>query len=339
MYYPDMQEYITFPFLMLDEFSTTEEKGFKSGRPQTYADASLIVFYATMTLKGIPAMRAQHNWLFHHPVMLERFRLPRCPSHVTLGRRYNALLPQLNAFTEYIAASSVARAAGFLQEVVYEDKSLFKAAGPVWHQKDRLKDHLPKDLRGVDTTATWSKSGYHGWVYGYGRHLTSIRNGFPVMFDVLPANVNERKVLDTKKDRLLEKGVRCIVTDNGYVDKKRTETFAEVEMLLLTPQTPLAAANLLLGADALYTATQVETWQAARKTAIEPVFDLLSKLLSITSAHKPLPLRGLVYVATFLGMGILLLQLAMLMNVRCGLPTSKPSSDKNERFMKHLQLS
>ena len=321
MYYPDSKEYITFLFLLLDEFSATQEKVSKSGRPQTYADASLIVFYAVMTLKGITAMRTQQTYLFHHPLMLERCRLPASPSHVTLGRRYKALTPQLEVFTEYIAASRFATAAGFLQQVVYEDKSLFKAAGPVWHQKDRLKDHLPKNLRGVDKTATWSKSGYHGWVYGHALHLTSIRNGFPVMFHVRPANVNERKVLDTKKDRLIEKGVRCIATDKGYVDKKRQATFAKDEMLLLTPKTTLAEANALLGADPLYTATQVETWQAARKVAIEPVFDLLSKLLSTTGAHKPLPLRGIAYVSTFLGIGVVLLQLSMLMNIRCGLPT------------------
>ena len=141
------------------------------------------------------------------------------------------------------------------------------------------------------------------------------------MFQGLPANVNEPKVLDTKKDRLIEKGVRCIVTDNGYVDKKRRVAFAKDDVLLLTPKTTLAEANALLGADPLYTATQVATWQAARKVAIEPVFDLLRKLLSITGAHKPLPLRGLAYASTFLGIGIVLLQLAMLMNVRCGLPT------------------
>ena len=321
MYYPDAKEYITFLFFMLDEFSTTQENVSKRGRPETYCDASLIVFYTVMTLKGITSMRAQQAYLFHHPLYLERCRLPACPSHVTLGRRYKALTPELNAFTEYIAASPVAREAGFLQEVVYEDKSLFKAAGPVWHQKDRLKDHLPKGLRGVDKTATWSKSGYHGWVYGYGLHLTNIRNGFPVMFQVRPANVNERKVLDAKKDRLRKKGVRCIVADKGYIDKERAAAFAEDQILLLTPKTCGVAANALLGADPLCTATQVETWQAARKTAIEPVFDLLSKLLSITGAHKPLPLRGLGYVSTFLGIGILLLQLAMLMNVRCGLPT------------------
>ena len=321
MQYPDMREYITFLFSMLDDFSATKEKVSERGRPKTYADASLIVFYAVMTLKGITTMRAQQDYLFHHPLWLERCQLPACPTHVTLGRRYKALMPKLQAFTEYVATSSFAREAGFLQEVVYEDKSLFKAAGPVWHQKDRLKDHLPKDLRGVDKTATWSKSGYHGWVYGYGLHLTGIRNGFPVMFHVLPANVNERKVLDTKKDRLIEKGVRCIVADNGYVDKKRQAIFAETQVLLLTPKTTLAVANALLGADPVYTATQVKTWQAARKTAIEPVFDLLSKLLSTTGAHKPLPLRGLAYVSTFLGIGVLLLQLAMLVNIRCRLPT------------------
>ena len=321
MQYPDIREYITFLFSMLDEFSATQEDISKRGRPQTYPDASLIVFYAVMALKGITAMRAQQTYLFHHPLMLERCQLPACPSHVTLGRRYKALMPKLRTFTEYVATSSFAKAAGFLQEVVYEDKSLFKAAGPVWHQKDRLKDHLPKNLRGVDKTATWSKSGYHGWVYGYGLHLTGIRNGFPILFEVLPANVNERKVLDTKKDRLIEKGVRCIVADNGYVDKKRQVAFAKDGVLLLTPKTTLPEANAFLGADPLYTATQVGTWQAARKVAIEPVFDLLSRLLSITGAHKPLPLRGLAYVSTFLGIGIVLLQLAMLVNVRCGLPT------------------
>ncbi len=117
--------------------------------------------------------------------------------------------------------------------------------------------------------------------------------------------------------------MRCIVADNGYVDKKRQATFAETDVLLLTLKTTFIAANRLLGADPLYTATQVKTWQGARKTAIEPVFDLLSKLLSITGAHKPLPLRGLAYVSTFLGIGILLLQLTMLINVRWGLPTRK----------------
>ena len=281
-----------------------------------------------MTLKGITAMRAQQDYLFHHPIWLARCRLPRCPSHVTLGRRYKALTPTLEAFTEYVAAWHLANGGYFLQEVVYEDKSLFRAAGPVWHQKDRLNNEISKGLRGVDTTATWSKSGYHGWVYGYGLHLTATHSGFPVMFHVEPANVNERSVLGTKKEKLIDRGTRCIVVDNGYVDKKRTATFAESDVLLLTPKTPLDEANALLGAAPLYTATQIETYQKTRKTAIEPAFDLLSKLLSTTGKHKPLPVRNLAYVSTFLGLGILLLQVSMLMNVQYGIPTRNVSDIK-----------
>ena len=328
MKYPDMIEYTTFLFSLLDEFLTSQEKVSKRGRPQKYPDASLIVFYAVMTLKGITAMRAQQDYLFHHPLWLERCRLPRCPSHVTLGRRYKALTPTLEAFTEYVATWHLQNGGHFRQEVVYEDKSLFKAMGPVWHQKDRRNNEIPQGLRGVDTTATWSKSGYHGWVYGYGLHLTATENGFPVMFHVEPANVNERVVLDTKKEKLIDRGTRCIVADNGYVDKKRATAFAESAVLLLTPKTTLEEANAVLGADPLYTATQVATYKGARKIAIEPVFDLLSQLLSITGKQKPLPVRGLAYVSTFLGLGVLLLQVSMLMNLRYGMPIRKISCIK-----------
>ena len=39
MRYPDIREYITFLFSMLDEFSATQEKVSKKGRPQTFTAA------------------------------------------------------------------------------------------------------------------------------------------------------------------------------------------------------------------------------------------------------------------------------------------------------------
>ena len=120
----------------------------------------------------------------------------------------------------------------------------------------------------------------------------------------------------------------ALLPTTAMLIKKRATAFAQAEVLLLTPKTTLDEANRLLGADPLYTATQVATYRAARKTAIEPVFDLLSKLLSVTGIHKPLPMRGLAYVSTFLGLGILLLQLSMLINVRCGIPTRNVSHIK-----------
>lgn len=321
MYYPDMKDYITFLFFLLEEFLGTKENPISRGRPKTYSDASLLVFYVLMTQRQIHATRRQYYWLYTHPLLLETLRLPSCPSRLTLGRRYKALAAFISEFCEFIADWVVLNGYGFSHDLAYEDKSLFKAKDPVWHKKDRAKNHIPKGLRNVDKTANWSKSGYHGWVYGYALHLTKTRQGFPVMFDVLPANVNERKVLDEKQDRIIEKGIKCLVADAGYRDKKRTTAFAEAQVMLLTPDVSLQQAEAIFGPMNAMAAAIFNETKASRKTAIEPVFDLLSKLLATNGAHKPLPVSGLPYVSTFLGLGVLLLQLAMLMNVIYRLPT------------------
>ena len=188
-----------------------------------------------MTLKQINTIRAQHRWLDTHPAMLKTLRLSFCPSHPTLARRYKALCPLLTEFCEFISEWAVANGYGFSHTLAYEDKSLFKAQGPVWHKKHRAQNHIPKGLRNVDKTAHWSKSGYHGWVYGYGLHLTTTRDRFPVMFEVLPANVNERKVLDKKQSRIIAKGITCLIADAGYRDKRRTAAFAKAKAMLITP--------------------------------------------------------------------------------------------------------
>ena len=321
MYYPDRKEYITFLFSLLDTFARRKQTPMSRGRPKTYSDAALIVFYAMMTLKQINTTRGHHRWLYTHPLMLETLRLRFCPSRSTLSRRYKSLFPLLGEFCEFIADWSVQAGYGFSHTLVYEDKSLFKAAGRVWHKKDRAKNHIPKGLRNVDKTASWSKSAYHGWVYGYGLHLTTTRHGFPVMFDVMPANVNERKVLDNKRSRLVAKGVRCLIADAGYRDKNRTTDFAQEKLLMVTPDVCVEQVASMFGTMDAMAIAVFEEAKASRKTAIEPAFDLLSKLLATTGAHKPLPVSGLAFVATFLGLGTLILQLTMLMNVRCGLPT------------------
>ena len=63
---------------MLDEFSTFQEKASKRGRPETYAVASLIVFYTVMTLNGITAMRTQQTYLFHHPLHIWQAGIAVC---------------------------------------------------------------------------------------------------------------------------------------------------------------------------------------------------------------------------------------------------------------------
>ena len=52
MKFPDMHQYITVLFSLLAEFLTTQNPSSRHGRPRHYADASLLVFYAAMALKG-----------------------------------------------------------------------------------------------------------------------------------------------------------------------------------------------------------------------------------------------------------------------------------------------
>jgi hypothetical protein len=58
----------------------------------------------------------------------------------------------------------------------------------------------------------------------------------------------------------------------------------------------------------------------ARKTTIEPIFDLIAKLLGVTGKQKQLAIQRLPNVRTCLGLAVLSLQVAMLANSVWGLP-------------------
>ncbi|MEM9954586.1 MAG: hypothetical protein AAF846_23455 [Chloroflexota bacterium] len=51
-----------------------------------------------------------------------------------------------------------------------------------------------------------------------------------------------------------------------------------------------------------------------RKTAIEPIFDLIAQLLGTTAKQKQLFRQGIHNVRTHLGLGVLSLQIAMIAN-------------------------
>lgn len=49
------------------------------------------------------------------------------------------------------------------------DSSVLPACGGVWHKKHREAGIVPHTS--IDTQAHWTKSGWHGWVYGWKLHL------------------------------------------------------------------------------------------------------------------------------------------------------------------------
>ena len=77
---PDRAYYITFLFERLEDFNAALPKTY--GRPKSYADESLIVLLAILTLKGIYSFKAQHRWLKTHPQWLCHFKLEKFSSNV-----------------------------------------------------------------------------------------------------------------------------------------------------------------------------------------------------------------------------------------------------------------
>jgi hypothetical protein len=69
------------------------------------------------------------------------------------------------------------------------DSTVLRARGGVWHKQDREAGIVPHTS--IDTEAHWTKSGWHGWVYGWKLHLvtTVAAVWIPLAAELTPANI------------------------------------------------------------------------------------------------------------------------------------------------------
>jgi len=249
------------------------------------------------------------------------------PHRTTLSRRYKALYPILQDFVAFLAQYAEDLDPAFDSRELYEDKSLFKAQGPVWHQSDRQAGRIPPGLHHLDTEATWSKSAYHGWVYGYGVHLSDNRAGLPKLVQVETASVSESPVLTAKEPRLVHAlAPQTLTTDDAYTQARRIRRWAQAGVVLLTPALRWVKGHYATAYHRFIGAPPQAELLHSRRTAIEPVFDLLAQLIGATDNHKQLPLQGLANVRTCLALATLTLQVAMIANSIWGLPLRNISS-------------
>ena len=237
------------------------------------------------------------------------------PDRSTLSRRYKRLYGVLQAFIAFTGQYAEAVDEAFDSQHLYEDKSLFKAQGPVWHESDRLTGRIPDKLRHLDRQATWSKSAYHGWVYGYGLHLTCNRLGFPKLAQVETAAVSEKQVVQAKAEQLLNSlALETLTADNAYAQVKRIRDWAKSGVLLLSPALKWHSGKYAHAYHALLRLPHYAALLRRRRTAIEPFFDLCSYTLGTFNNHKQLPLQLLPNVRTCLALAVFSLQIAMLAN-------------------------
>lgn len=317
---PSQTDYANLYFTLYERFEQGQTAVPHRGHPYDYETKSLILFFTIMLVRRITAFKAQQRWLVQHSAMVKQLGLETIPVRTTLSRRFKDLYPTLQAFIAFLGAWSENLNQDFDSQVLIEDASLFKAQGPVWHQSDRAANRVPEKLRHLDQEASWGKSAYHGWVYGYSLHLTCNRAGFPKLAQVETTGVDESVVFEQKKERLFAFRPEALVGDNAYFQAMRLRHWAAQGVLLLSPATTWKNGKYAQAYHRFIRQKPFTDWLKGRKTAIEPVFDLFSKVLGTTNNHKQLPIQSLKKVQSFLCLGVLVVQIAMIVNNVFALP-------------------
>jgi len=117
----------------------------------------------------------------------------RYPTRRTWERRLAALPAQLPAQIRCLGTHLVAEIQPWVTSgrAVAADSTVLRAKGGVWHQKHRESGEVPHTS--IDTEAHWTKSGWHGWVYGWKLHLltTVAAVWIPLAAELTPANADD----------------------------------------------------------------------------------------------------------------------------------------------------
>jgi hypothetical protein len=326
---PSFNDYVRLIYNRFEAFTQASAAAKRVGHPLVYQHQSLIVFFVWMQFKRIYSFKTQWKWLKQHPEALAVLGWECVPHRTSLSRRYKQLYEVLDELVVYLGQGSDELGDELKTAHLYEDQSLFKAQGPVWHQSDRRQERIPEKLRHLDTDATWAKSAYHGWVYGYGLHLTCNACGFPVLMRVETAACDESVALQAKQERILKLfQPETLCGDDAYTQARRIRRWAQQGVILLTPALRWRKGRYAQAYHRFIQQGDMARLLRARKTTIEPIFDLIGKLLGVTGKQKQLALQRLPNVGTCIGLAVLSLQVAMIANSVWGLPFRSISTMK-----------
>src|ERR671926_636834 len=210
------------------------------GRPKVYADRLFLKALVIMIVRHLHTVHELLTVLDQSTPEMQclRFLLTengKFPARRTWERRLQALpdtLPaQIGCLGRYLVALIQPWADG--GRAVAIASTVLRARGGVWHKKDREAGVVPHSS--IDTEAHWTKSGWHGWVYGWKLHIvaTVAAVWLPLAADLTPANAADNEVAP----RLLPDlppGLRYLLGDTSYDDGALHAQCAATDRVLIT---------------------------------------------------------------------------------------------------------
>jgi Transposase DDE domain len=228
----------------------------------------------------------------------------RFPSRRTFERRLRALpetLPErIGLLGRHLVAlmepwASSGRAAAL-------DSTVLTARGGVWHKKDKDAGVVPHSS--IDTEAGWTKSGWHGWVYGWKLHLacTVADVWIPLAARLTPANTSDSRVAPLLIEELPDQA-RFALGDTHYNAPNVREACLARGMFLVASGRRGPYPHTDAGAEVR------RILHRLRHVAIE---NLNEHFKALFEAHGAVPTTGRLDTARFALGAVLVYQLALL---------------------------
>ncbi len=279
------------------------------GRPKVYSDHLILKALVIMIVRHLQTVHELLSVLAQptaEMVLLQsllRDEQGRFPSRRTWERRLKAIpatLPtQIGCLGRYLVSLlDPWQACG---RAVAIDSTILRARGGQWHQKHREQGIVPHSS--IDQEAHWTKSGWHGWIYGWKLHLVSAVAAvwIPLAAELTAANLPDSD-LAPHLLRQVPGEVRFVLGDRHYNRDELRALCAQDGRCLVTTKYGRYP----------HTDDGVEvrrTFHKLRSVAIE---NFNEHFKGIFDGHGQVPTKGLIATQRFALGAVFVYQLALL---------------------------
>jgi Transposase DDE domain len=287
----------------------------RRGRPPVYSERLFLKAVVVMVLKRLPTVHALLAVLDQPTPEMRRLRAllsedGRFPARRTWERRLAAIPARLPAQISFLGDELVRLLEPWRDRgrAVAIDSTALAARGGAWHKKHREAGVVPHTS--IDTEAHWTKSGWHGWVYGWKLHLVVTVAGvwIPLRAALTPANTADNAQAATLLTDL-PADVRFVLGDSHYQDPALHER-AETDGWTLVATRRGAYPHQDDG---------VEVRRILHKERSAAIETFNGQFKAIFDVNGPVPTRGETATAGWVLGAVLVYQLTLLYRYHLGL--------------------
>ncbi|MEL6705576.1 MAG: transposase [Bacteroidota bacterium] len=278
----------------------------RRGRPCLYPKTLFLKALVLMTVRRLYRAGELLAVLKEEPMHSYKLALTdsrgRFPTRRTWERRLARLPQSLPARIGLIGRALVAQINPWARcgRAVALDSTPLRASGGVWHKKHRDAGVVPHTR--IDTEAAWTKSGYHGWVYGWKLHLavTVATVWIPVAARLRPANEADNVIAEQLVPEL-PPTARYVLGDQHYNAPNVTAACRMRNLLPVTTQRGRYP----------HTDDGVEVRRVFHKLRSATIENFNEQFKGVFDGHDQVPTKGLAATQRYALGGVLVYQLAL----------------------------